>query len=372
MMDRVQASRLNRRQWLAGTARAAGLALGAKVASLPAAEPAGMSAAPKSRPDVVIYRGSYPGWPWVARAGPSHLVCVFREDGVHDFSPTGRVLWSESRDDGATWTPARVVVDSPGIDDRNAAIACLPDGRWMVCYNTYTQSRVSRPMVLVSSDRGATWQAPRPLADLDARTRAAPLALSTGDLLIPFYRAPGNGALAARSSDGGKSWQVVPVPGVPGFLGDEWSLAEVAPGRLVGILRNSGARDGYFWKTESRDGGKKWDRPQRTNVRDARATSPAHLDMHGQVPVLTYADRRMVSVSMITCRDPDFRRWELASRICCYQYRPDGQAIADAGYPVSVAVGPRRRFIVDYEIRPEARQIAGYYVDLPADWEQRG
>lgn len=367
-MHRAKASPVNRRQWLAGAARAAGAALAARLAELPAAEALSSAAPLKSQPDVVIYRGSYPGWPWVARAGQGHLVCVFREDSVHDFSPTGKVLWCESRNDGATWSPARVVVDAPGIDDRNAAIACLPDGRWMVCYNTYTQARVSRPMVLVSSDQGATWQAPSLLADLDARTRAGPLALSTGDILIPFYRAPGNGALAARSSDGGKTWQVTPVPDVPGFRGDEWSVAEVAKGRLVGILRNSSSRDGYFWKTESRDGGQKWDRPQRTNVRDARSTSPAHLDMHGQMAVLTYADRRMVSVSMVTSRDPDLRRWDLDSRIVCYQYRPDGQPIADASYPVSVAVGPRRRFIVDYEIRSEAKQIAGYYVDLPAHW----
>lgn len=369
-MDRGQAASINRRQWLSAAAGAGGVAFAAKVAGLAAAEPAPSPAPVKSQPDVVIYRGGYPGWPWVARAGQGHLVCVFREDSVHDFSPSGKVLLTESHDEGATWTPARVLVDAPGVDDRNAAIACLPDGRWMVCYNTYTQKRVSRPMVAVSSDRGATWLPPTPLADLDARTRAAPLALSTGDILIPFYRAPGNGALAARSSDGGKTWQVVPVPDVPGFLGDEWSAAEVAKGRLVGILRNSGSGDGYFWKTESRTAGQKWDRPQRTNVRDARATSPAHLDMHGQVPVLTYADRRMVSVSMVTSRDPDFRRWDLASRICCYQYRPDGQPLADASYPVSLAVGPARRFVVDYEIRTEARQIAGYYVDLPAAWQK--
>jgi hypothetical protein len=34
-----------------------------------------------------------------------------------------------------------------------------------------------------------------------------------------------------------------------------------------------------------------------------------------------------------------------------------------------VAVGARRRFIVDYEIRAtEGHWIAGYYVDLPEGW----
>ena len=81
----------------------------------------------------------------------------------------------------------------------------------------------------------------------------------------------------------------------------------------------------------------------KTNVRDARSTSPAHLDLHGKTPVLTYADRRMVSVSMVTTDDAEFVRWDVDGRLPCYQYRPDGQPIADASYPVSVAVGPHRR-----------------------------
>lgn len=322
----------------------------------------------KCRPDVIVYRGGYPGWPWVARAGRGRLVCAFRDDSIHDYSPSGKVLFTSSEDDGKTWAPATVVADEPGVDDRNAAIAPLPDGRLMVCYNTYSRDRVSRCQVTCSNDGGRTWGQPSPVADLDARTRAAPLALASGDILIPIYKAPGNGAIAALSSDGGKTWRLSLVPDVPGFLGDEWSVVEIERGRLVGILRNSGARDGYFWKTESRDGGRTWQNPVRTNVRDARSTSPAHLDFHGKTPVLTYADRREVSVSMVTTNDPEFRTWDVEHRVLCYQYRPDGSAIADGSYPVSVAVGDHRRFIVDYEIRPEGHWIAGYFVDLPAHW----
>lgn len=322
----------------------------------------------KSRPDVIVYKGGYPGWPWVARAGRGRLVCAFRDDGVHGFSPTGKVLFTSSGDDGKSWAPAQVVADEPGVDDRNAAIVQLPDGRLMVCYNTYTRDSVSRCMVTCSQDGGKTWGRPAMMADLDARTRAAPIALASGDILIPIYRAPGNGSIAATSGDGGKTWQLAPVPDVPGFLGDEWSALEVEKGRVVGIIRNSGAADGYFWKTESRDGGRTWQKPVRTNVRDARSTSPAHLDWHGKTPVLTYADRRMVSVSMVTTADPEFCTWDLEHRVLCYQYCPDGLAIADASYPASVAVGEHRRFIVDYEIRPEGHWIAGYYVDVPVGW----
>jgi len=279
-----------RRQFVKVTAA---VALGAAGGALQ--PPRGAAAEPaaniKSRPDVIVYRGGYPGWPWVTRIGPQRLMCVFRDDSVHDFSPTGRVLWTASEDDGRTWTPAQVVCDEPDVDDRNAAVAALPDGTLMVCYNTYTKQRVSRSLVTLSRDRGATWSRPTLIADLDARTRAAPLPLASGEILIPFYRAPGNGSLAALSGDGGKQWTVHAVPDPPGFLGDEWSVLEVEKNRIVGIIRNSGAHDGYFWKTESRDGGRRWDPPVKTNVRDARSTSPAHLDWHGRTPVLTYADR---------------------------------------------------------------------------------
>ena len=48
----------------------------------------------KSQPDVILHRGGYPGWPWVTPARDGRLVCVFRDDGVHGFSPTGKVMWT--------------------------------------------------------------------------------------------------------------------------------------------------------------------------------------------------------------------------------------------------------------------------------------
>ena len=44
------------------------------------------------------------------------------------------------------------------------------------------------------------------------------------------------------------------------------------------------------------------------------------------------------------------------------------EPIDDSSYPVSVAVGEHRRFVVDYEIRSEGKWITGYFVDLPEGW----
>ncbi|MBN1341073.1 MAG: exo-alpha-sialidase [Phycisphaerae bacterium] len=324
---------------------------------------------PKTKPDVIVHKGNYPGWPWVTRTQKGKLLCVWRDDSVHGFSPTGRVMVADSDDGGKTWSPGRVVIDYGGVDDRNAAIAELPDDTLLVCYNTYTSKHVSKSRVIRSTDGGQSWQDDLAIDERDARTRSAPIPLSTGDILIPYYVAPGNGSLAALSSDGGKKWTTVRVPDVPGFIGDEWDALEVSPKRIIGLIRNSHpSRDGFFWVTESGDGGRTWSKPLLTNVQSQRAPSPPALGLHQGKPVLTYADRRMVSVSMVRPEDDRFVKWDVANRLPCYQYLPDGKPIPDGSYPVSVEIDAGRRFVVDYEIRPDARQIAGYLVDIPKGW----
>jgi hypothetical protein len=323
----------------------------------------------KSKPDVIVYRGNYPGWPWVTRTKKGRLVCVWRDDGVHGFSPTGRVMVAHSDDGGKTWSPARVVIDHGGVDDRNAAVAELPDGTLLACYNTYTRASVSKSRVIRSRDAGLSWEDDVAIDERDARTRSAPVPLSTGDILIPYYVAPGSGSLAALSGDGGKTFKTVRVPDVPGFIGDEWDAIEVSPKRLIGMIRNSHpSGNGYFWMTESLDAGRTWTKPLLTNVQSERAPSPPNLGFHCSKPLLTYADKRMVSVAMVRPLDDRFAKWDVAKKLPCYQYQPDGKPIRDASYPASVEIDAQHRFVVDYEIRTGAHQIAGYVAEIPADW----
>jgi hypothetical protein len=144
---------------------------------------------------------------------------------------------------------------------------------------------------------------------------------------------------------------------------------EVKKGHLVGIVRNSHPKtDGTFWMTESKDYGQTWSTPKVTNVQSRRYPSPAQLAWHGKTPTLIYADRRMVSVSAVKPAGDDFLRWAVDERLPCYRYNADESPIPDGSYPVSVAVGPRERLIVDYEIRKDSRRIAGYFVAFPGNW----
>ncbi len=355
---------------------------------------------PEARPDVIIHQrtgyalkqaGSYPAWPWVARAGDGRLVCVFREGLRHNHNPPPhlpeQVLFTDSEDGGRTWTPARQVAGAADEFCRNAAITGLADGTLMIVYGSFSpRSEVSAAKVILSRDGGQTWDKPVAIAE-NCGTRAAPIVLSSGDLLVPMYgpfrestvegqeSTPGN-LLAARSADSGRTWEMHHVPNPDSLPEDEWDVCEVEKGRIVGITHFRQQSEACYFKTESRDGGRTWDVPVRTNVVQAdpaawpgRNGGPPQIDMHGQTPVLTYPDHRLLSVSMATTHDSEMRVWDVDRQLNCYRYPEE---VSDSGYPCSVAVGERQRFVVDYEIRAgnsvDGCWIAGYYVDLPDNW----
>ena len=93
---------------------------------------AGSRELPRTSPDVVIYEGRYPGWPWIAAGDDDAFYCVFREGTIHGYSADGSVMFTKSTDRGRSWSPARVIADAPEVDDRNAAIVVLRGGELLV------------------------------------------------------------------------------------------------------------------------------------------------------------------------------------------------------------------------------------------------
>jgi hypothetical protein len=356
----------------------------------------------KSQPDVVIFEGNYPAWPWVTRDAAGRLYCTFREDGIedrkdtgHGYTPLGKTMITHSDDAGHTWSPPGVVSDLEGKDDAGGGVVVLPDQSLMISfYSRFGPSGApSQAWVSRSTDRGRTWSTPTPTSNEDTRARAAPIVMSNGEILAPIYRSmyseQGHQGIAAVSSDnapGPATWQNYLVPNAPGEELNEWSALEVEPGRIIGLHRDEcEATRGAYWKTQSRDWGRTWTKPVKTNVRETPGrASPPQLDFHGHRVVLTYADERMRCVSMVSTTDPDFVRWDVDDRVHCYQYHADGHRITDASYPCSVAVGPHLRLVVDYEIESviapdsddvieyeveaERKQITGHFVDTPRQW----
>lgn len=323
----------------------------------------------RTKPDVVIFEGKYPGWPWIAAGASGTLYCVWREGTIHDYSADGRIMFAQSSDKGRTWTVPKVIIDEPEVDDRNVAIVELPNGELLLTYNTYTAAKESLAVMSRSSDGGNTWSKSESLGIPNSRTRAAAVVLSNGDLLLPLYVAPGNGAIAALSYNNGRNWESVKIPDTDGFVGDEWTALEVDKKHIIGISRNNAPNsDGFFWVTESMDRGKTWSTPKKTNVQSERYPSPAQLCLHGTTPTLIYSDRRMVSVAAAKTGDPNYVTWSVDKRLKAYQYNPEGKDIPDGSYPCSVQVTSKIRLIVDYEITPTGNRISGYYCTFPEDW----
>lgn len=260
-----------------------------------------VSAGVKSKPDVEIYDGVYPGWPWITAGADGTFYCTFREGVEHGFSASGKIVLSLSRDQGRTWSEARAIVDEPGVDDRNVAITELMDGRLFLVYNTYDQRLASQAMGSFSPDGGDSWIDPTPIGPAETRTRAAAVELSDGSLLLPFYRAPSDQSLAARSADRGKTWTTAEIENTESFVGDEWDVLEVSPRRIVGIIRNSAkTADGHFWVSESLDSGQTWSAAMQTNLVSERYPSPAQITLQNGKPTVIYPDRRMESVAAAT------------------------------------------------------------------------
>jgi hypothetical protein len=319
----------------------------------------------KASPDAVIYNGEYPGWPWIDKTPGGTLLTVWREGTEHMYSSTGRVMLSQSTNEGKSWSPARTIIDAPQIDDRNAAITAFSNTDWMVCYNTYTSNDVSQTMTVRTLDGGLTWSAPKAVSSLDARTRAAPIRLSTGELVLPYYLAPGNQSLAARSIDNGQTWSTVALPNFSGFVGDEWSIVEMPNHSLAGIIRNSGNNDGWFYTTKSVDKGLSWTTPVKTNLRDSAWPSPAQIFIRDGKPWVLYDDARFTSIALVTTDDPNLVTWNVDEKETVIQYRADGGRVSDGGYPCSVALSGDRLYVVDYVIDGGAGSIYGYSVSLP-------
>ena len=319
-------------------------------------------------PDVVIYEGTYPAWPWIDKTPDGTLLCAWREGTEHMYSSTGKAMLSQSTDGGLTWSSAETIVDAPSIDDRNVAIAALSDKDWILSYNTFTSSEASRAMIVRTLDGGATWSAPQAIgsSSLNTRTRAAVVKLSTGDLLLPYYKVNSDRAMAAISKDNGQTWTSVTVPDAVGFDGIEWSVLEMPDGDLKGLIRNHlSGNDGSFYVTSSDDHGLTWSTPVKTNLRDTLSQSPAQLFLQDGKPWVVYDDARMVSVALATTDDPNLITWNVDDRLPAYQYRSDGVPITDGGYPCSVALGGDRRLIVDYVVDGDNHSIVGYFVTVP-------
>jgi hypothetical protein len=200
-------------------------------------------------------------------------------------SDRGVSWFASSADGGATWDTARAIYD-PGANNQtlNNQIVVLPDGTLIDFFTEFIASDQSIAMRLVlirSADRGATWSAPVPIADMfgidtvDPATSAAvrdavdigSIAVGPqGDLAVVWQDARFNGLRNAvafsRSLDGGFTWSppvaINAVPGVQAFVPTVQVRADGVYGVTYYDFRNDTASPNTlptdYWLTQSSDG----------------------------------------------------------------------------------------------------------------------
>lgn len=326
----------------------------------------------------------YFGWPTVARLDDGTLVAASSGLRSAHVCPWGKTVLNVSRNDGATWSEPRVIQNSM-IDDRDAGVVVLGGGKmlvtwfrsdtrkyanthwmpeserttWTEIFSTWTDETVNALLgswVMLSDDAGATWSEP-----IRAPVSAphGPILLRSGELMYlgkPYDKLEGmtvNPITAARSADGGRTWEsigTVPVyPGTDSVNYHEPHVVELPSGRLLGMirvkdrgnmLRDAGIPSFSMLQTESDDGGATWTRSHPLGFHG----SPPHLLRHASgALILTYGYRQTPFGQRVALSRDDGATWEHD-----WILRDDGLD-DDLGYPSTVELGDGSLFTVYYQ-----------------------
>ncbi len=216
--------------------------------------------------------GAYEAFPDVCRTKTGDLLCVFYAGYGHvsvpnEALPNGaRISMCRSTDDGATWSEAQVVVDTP-IDDRDASITQLSNGDLLCVYMSYDPQRTPgthQVFTVRSTDDGHTWSEPTrvstPFTGNEAVSEPA-REMPDGRLLLPVYGVdlPGGRhyySAVLQSTDMGENWETLATIRSDEYELSEPSLVRLPDGKLLMLIRPV-----MTW-CESTDGGKTWTEPQ--------------------------------------------------------------------------------------------------------------
>lgn len=335
-------------------------------------------------------RLGYFGWPTVARLEDGTLLVASSGLRSEHVCPWGKTVLNVSEDNGVTWSPPRVINDSP-LDDRDAGVVCLGGGRVLVTWFTSdTRHYAAQPWIrewlgeeemqawqetlsgvtdelasqhlgswlMLSPDRGASWSAP---VRVPVSAPHGPIRLRSGELLylgkrfVTGWDEMETGPItAAVSRDGGWSWEelaTVPVaPGTDPANYHEPHLVELPSGRLVGMIRiedhstkqlaGSGILPFSIMQTESDDGGRSWTSPRPLGFHG----SPPHVLRHSSgVLILTYGYRQESFGQRVALSHDDGATWDHDWII-----RDDGPD-SDLGYPSTVELEDGSLYTVCYQ-----------------------
>jgi predicted neuraminidase len=181
------------------------------------------------------------------------------------------------------WTEPRIIADTPGRSEGNAAIWQGPDGKVWLFYvtnfgPTWSSARIKFKF---STDGAQTWSDPYLLAfEEGTMLRSAPIVLNNGDYLLPVYHetgedregtAPDTCSYFLRFDPQKKTW--TPTNRIYSEIGNlQAAPVQIDDDYLIAYMRRGGRfgpqPDGVAYRSESRDGGDTWTPGERTEFRN--------------------------------------------------------------------------------------------------------
>ena len=332
----------------------------------------------------------YAGWSTLARRANGELWVSWSGGRDGHICPLGQVKAMTSKDDGATWTYPRVLLDGP-IDDRDSGVMETAKGtllvttftslayeergllakqtperqaRWKAAQDRLTPEERKAQLgewVLRSTDGGKTWSPP--IATI-VNSPHGPTQLKDGRLLYvgkQLWNTDGKIGVA-ESKDDGLTWTWLSE--IPTRPGDEVKKGyhelfaiETDDGRIVAQIRNHNKPDvGTTLQCESSDGGKTWTVPKSIDVWGLPSQL---LKLKDGRLVMTYGYRRKPFGNQARISADQGRTWSEPLTISA-----DGEGY-DLGYPATVELADGTLLTVWYEFQ----KAAGKAVLRQAKWK---
>jgi sialidase-1 len=322
----------------------------------------------------------YHGWSTVARRANGALWLTWSGGREAHVCPFGQVHAMTSRDDGATWTWPRVLLDS-AIDDRDSGVLETAKGtllvttftslayetslaksgnwapaklaRWKACRARLNEAERQAELgewLIRSTDGGKTWSTRLPTV---VNSPHGPIQLKDGRLLYAGKQlwTADKKIGVCESKDDGLSWQW--LGDIPTRSGDtatnqyhELHAVEADDGTLIAQIRNHAPADKYWtMQTESKDGGKTWSEPHPVCF-----GNPSHLlKLRDGRLLMTYGHRRAPFGNQARVSIDHGKTWSESMII-------SGDGIGgDLGYPSTVELGDGSLLTVWYESMKEPK-----------------
>ncbi|MFA1820031.1 exo-alpha-sialidase [Virgibacillus oceani] len=220
------------------------------------------------------------------------LLCVWFS-GSREGKPDISIMCSRLKKGEIEWSSPTVLSNDRERSEQNPILFNNTNGELWLIYtaqnNVHQESSIVR--YRVSKDQGHTWSEIRTLFDKPGTfVRNKPIILEDNTIVLPAYYSIksskgflGNDFSVVKiSTDHGKNWEEHEVSNSKGLV--HMSIVLGASRELIGFFRSR--KSDYIYKTISRDGGKNWFEPEKTELMNNNSSVQATKLNNGDIAIV--------------------------------------------------------------------------------------